>query len=160
MITVLRAASGIQKRHSVSSAMHMAREAMWDCWEGPRLPRPLISRKYPTTWPWSPGARAAIDVAGGKRPTGGYGLILEHLAPRGLVIARLIDNSAKLTPETFIEILSRDMRGAVISRQEDALLNKAKVGRSYPKGANPVDRPWCRYEVAGLDPAEFAPIAQ
>ena len=159
MIAVLRSAAGVRERHSVSSANHMAREALWDCWERPRLPRPLVSSKYPKAWPWSPDARRLYELTDGKRPkNGGWGFILEHVSPRGLVISSLIDASNELSVSEFIEKLRLDMRGAVITKQDNQKLEKAKVGRNYPGGVNPVAEPWSRYKHAGLDPATFAPL--
>jgi hypothetical protein len=159
MIAVLRSAAGVRERHGVSNANHMAREALWDCWERPRLPRPLVSGKYPKTWPWSPDARRLYELSKGKRPKkGGWGFVLEHVAPRGLVVTSLIDASIELSSVEFLEKLRLDMRGAVITKQDDEKLLEAKVGRSYPDGVDPITQPWSRYEHAGLDPATFAPL--
>lgn len=160
MIAVLRAAAGVRERHGVSSANHMVREALWECWERPRLPGPLVASKYPTAWPWSPDARRVYEQAGGQRPKiGGWGLVFEHLAPRGLVVTSLIDASAKLTPARFIQQLKLEIRGAVVTQHDARMLDEAKVGKGHPDGADPVAQPWCRYEYAGLDPASFRPLS-
>ena len=158
MIAVLRAAAGVLKRHGKSRAMHMAREALWDCWEQPRLPRPLFSQKYPFAWPWSVDARRAREGNGGKRPPGGYRLVIEHVAPRGLLVAMLIDRAAELSPADFTQMVSTHLSGAIITSQEDRVLNAAGVGQRFPDGADPSLQPWCRYEAAGIDLTEFAPL--
>jgi hypothetical protein len=53
------------------SAARLLREAMWFAWEEPRLPPPLVSRKYPRSYPWSPLARLAHTSVDGRRPQGG-----------------------------------------------------------------------------------------
>src|SRR4051794_18522092 len=65
------------------------REALWFMWEEPRLPRPLVASKYPTSYPWSPKARARFAEHEGRRPKGGWGLVIEHLYPRELLVAEL-----------------------------------------------------------------------
>lgn len=159
MIAVLQVAAGIRERHSVTSANHMAREALWDCWEKPRLPKPLVSSKYPRGWPWSPDARRVYELSEGKRPkNGGWGLVFEHVAPRGLLIKSLIDASLEMSASEFIQKVNSEMRGAVVTRNDSKMLDDVKVGQSYPDGADPNSEPWCRYEYAGLDPSTFEPL--
>ena len=68
LLTILRATGNARSRRGAGS-MHIAREALWSFWEHPRLPRPLVSNKYPLAYPWSAAARAVYAQAA-KRPAG------------------------------------------------------------------------------------------
>ena len=59
----------------------------------PRLPDPLVASKYPKSYPWSPRARAVHVEHSGKRPKDGWGLAIEHLYPRELLVAELLDGT-------------------------------------------------------------------
>lgn len=158
LLSVLVAAKGVMQRHGVSGAQHLAREALWDIWERPRLPAPLVSSKYPMRYPWSPAARHLFKENDGRRPSGGWGLVLEHLTPRNLLLGALVDELAEQTPETLAEYLHRHLVAAVVTRGDDRLLAAAGVGSRAVADADPADL-WARYRVAGLDPAGFVPLA-
>ena len=88
-----------------SGPARVLREALWFIWEGPRLPDPLVASKYPKPYPWSPGARAVHAEHSGKRPKGGWGLVIEHLYPRELLVAEFLDGTAVAETAGAIERL-------------------------------------------------------
>lgn len=135
---------------------HLAREALYDLWERPRLPQPLVGPKYPVAYPWSSEARRLYESL--TRPALRGQLVLEHLAPRAILIGKLVQQSASLTVNEFLQLIQQGVVAAVITNQEDKTLGAAKVGKSYPAGADPVADPWCRYRFAGLDLAGFEPL--
>lgn len=134
----------------------VVREARWGLWEEPRLPRPLVQSKYPVIYPWSLGARA-VFAANSKRPAGGYGLVIEHCIPGIILIRELIERAHDLTPESLIDLLSTRLTAAVITREENKLLDKVGLQARMPDGADPTD-PWARYRAAGLHPDEFKAV--
>src|SRR5437763_206556 len=71
--------------------VRLVREALWFFWEQPRLPRPLVASKYPLPYPWSLEAQAVWNGGKTHRPPGGWGLIIEHLYPRELLVRDLFD---------------------------------------------------------------------
>lgn len=87
LLTILGATARTRSRRGAGS-MHIAHEALWSVWEHPRLPRPLVSNKYPLAYPWSAAARALYAQAK-ERPSGGYGVVLDNLTPRNLLIHEL-----------------------------------------------------------------------
>lgn len=156
LLAILRIASKTRARRGAGS-MHTAREALWSLWERPRLPAPLIGGKYPSGYPWSPGARATY-AASGKRPTGGWGLILEHLTPRNLLLEALFISADEMTTDELIALLADKLIATVMTKVEDQQLNAAKVGRARPQDGDPQDL-WARYRAAGLEPMSFGPLA-
>jgi hypothetical protein len=133
------------------------REALWFIWEKPRLPAPLVASKYPKPYPWSPGARAEYRRHSGKRPEGGWGLVLEHLYPRELFVADLLSNSERASSADVVELLNGRLMGAVVRRDEDRQLptRAQSAGAWHDYAADP----WLRYRSAGLPLADFGPLA-
>ncbi|GGC74188.1 hypothetical protein IEU95_16010 [Hoyosella rhizosphaerae] len=157
MLAIIRAGVGVRERHGPSAAMHMARESLWDVWERPRLPRPLLTSKYPMSYPWSPAARDLWEENEGRRPPGGWGLILEHMTPRRLLLLELFENASQLTPETLRDLLFAKLAGAVVTKEDDRILSGAGFGASLPVGTLSGDN-WARYRAAGFDPMAFEPL--
>lgn len=135
-----------------SSDLKLLREAVWFYWELPRLPRPLVRQKYPTTVPWSPDARAAYH----SNPRRRGGLVIEHSEPMTLVLRRLLD--ARLDAERALAILDRPRAYAVITTEESRQLEAAGVGRALPAGEAAGDA-LARYRAAGWDLTGFRPLA-
>src|SRR4051794_23537630 len=87
--------STLRPERSRAASMRVLREALWFIWEEPRFPQPLVASKFPKPYPWSPRARAIFDAHAGKRPKGGWGLVIEHLYPRELLEAGEGDRCAQ-----------------------------------------------------------------
>ena len=156
LLAILRVTGETRTRRTAGS-MHIAREALWSFWERPRLPKPLVGNKYPVSYPWSPKARAVYQQHQG-RPVGGFGLVLEHLTPRNLLIMDLWQRIEHLDEQELMQHLMTHLVGTIITKEEDAALTAAGVARSVPLDADPQDV-WGRYRIAGLVPEDFAPIA-
>ena len=139
-----------------SGPARVLREALWFIWEGPRLPHPLVASKYPKSYPWSPGARAVYAEHSGKRPDGGWGLVIEHLHPREFLVAELLDGTEVAENGRAAELLGERLMAAVVTRQEDRQLptrrQSARPWREYASD------PWLRYRAAGLPLEEFGPL--
>lgn len=131
----------------------VVREAIWYLWEEPRLPRPRIGGKYPMAYPWSAAAR---DVARAEeRPVGGWGLVIEHVHPiRNLVVHVLIE-AEFLTVNSLQSVLRSGLASAVITKDEDAQLTRARLATLDV----PLDDPWLRYRMAGLAVGGFRPLS-
>lgn len=146
----------IMRTRRRAGATHVARQALWSFWELPRLPRPLISNKYPPAYPWSAAARAAYH-ASPVPPSGGRGLVLEHLLPRNLLLDDLIERSEALTVHKLIAELSSRLIGTVVTKEEDSALTAAGFAFAGPADAQSADV-WARYRAAGLDVTQFEPL--
>lgn len=140
-----------------SGPARVLREALWFIWEGPRLPQPLVASKYPESYPWSPGARAVYEKHFGKRPTGGWGLVIEHLYPRELLVAELLDGTEVAEPGLAVGLLRERLMAAVVTREEDRQL-PTRAQSTLPWREYASD-PWRRYRSAGLPLEQFAPLA-
>ncbi len=146
----------IRPGRSSSGAARLLREALWFIWEEPRLPRPLVASKYPKPYPWSPAARAVFAQHDGKRLTGGWGLVIEHLYPRELLVADLLDEPEGTKPAEAVELLTERLMGAVVTRDDDRLLpTRAQSARPWRDYASD---PWMRYRSAGLHPENFSAL--
>lgn len=121
------------------------REAIFFHWERPRLPRGGKRSLYLRHSPRAREQRARGDVSG---------LVYEHVLPISHVIRGLLDD-----PPTDAEALGVVLRAVpqavLITKAEDALLNKAGMRDRVPE---PED-PWSRYRAAGLQEAEFERLA-
>lgn len=135
---------------------HVARQALWSFWELPRLPRPLVQSKYPAAYPWSAEARS-IYLSNSTRPTGGWGLVLEHVTPRNVLLRELIERAEILDTDGLANELFTKLVAAVVTKAEDQALTAAGVSFAQPAGADPADL-WARYRAAGLDPSTFASL--
>lgn len=132
------------------------REALWYLWEEPRLPRPLIASKYPRRYPWSPGAQATFEANGGERPQGGWGLVIEHLYPRELLVAELLKEKALNQAPAMVDLLTQRLMAAVITREEDRLLpTRAQAPTSWTAYESD---PWSRYHSAGIVTDRYVPL--
>jgi hypothetical protein len=139
-----------------SGPIRVLREALWFIWEQPRLPRPLVASKYPRSYPWSPGARAVFAEHAGKRPKGGWGLVIEHLYPRELLVADLLEGAEGANITRSVEVLTERLMAAVVTRDDDRQLpTRAQSARPWDDYAAD---PWRRYRSTGLQLQDFAPI--
>ncbi len=139
-----------------SGPARVVREELWFVCEGPRLPDQLVASKYPKSYPWSPGARAVHAEHSGKRPKGGWGLVIEHLYPRELLVAELLDGTVVAETAGAIEVLTERLMAAVVTRDEDRQLpTRAQSAHPWDEYASD---PWLRYRSAGLPLEEFAPL--
>lgn len=128
----------------------LLREAIWIVWEQPRLPRTLLDGKYPLRYPWSPSARGTVATQS-RRP---QGLAIGHLYPHEQLAADLLAE-ANDSPAGTVRLLGERIAAAVVTRQEDRLVN-ALAG--MPWEAHEAD-PWCRYRLA-LAVADFSVMEQ
>lgn len=156
ILKILSGVTAMGPRIGLTGKSRVVREALWFFWEHPRLPHPLVGSKYPATYPWSAAARMRRQE-NETRPQGGWGLIIEHVLPKGLIISQMLDHGDNLTQRTLLRILRDGMAGAVITVAEDKQLQNAGVGNSMPPGDDGTD-PWSRYRYAGLKVSEFAPL--
>jgi len=129
------------------------RELLWFKWEQPRLPRPLIDGKYPCAYPWSAQAREVYfqspEKAGRTRQ-----LVIEHVLPKRELFQRLAAEISTLTPTGMQQLLHESCLAAVITKEEDRVLDNAGMNHVRPD-ENDV---WSRYRSAGLDLSTFAPL--
>jgi hypothetical protein len=137
--------------------VRVLREALWFIWEEPRLPRPLVASKYPRSYPWSPRARAVFAEHAGKRPKGGWGLVIEHLYPRELLVADLLEDAEVAKTAGSVEVLTERLM-AVVTRDDDRQLpTRAQSARPWDDYAAD---PWLRYRSPGLQLEHFAPLSE
>lgn len=159
---VVEASYSILNRHRPRTGpLRLVREAVWFLWEQPRLPRPLVRDKYPLAYPWSPGAQEVIEAAPksyGRPPFGGWGLVIEHLYPRELMIHDLVELVISTRPpaQAVVELLSSRVMAAVVRRDEDMQL---MARRELPRGWASYDSdPWLRYRDAQFELGDFAAV--
>ena len=150
LLGVLRECHEVRERRRAGTT-HVSRQALWSFWELPRLPRPIISNKYPRPYPWSPAARERYRTTGSSS-----GLVLEHVRPLNILLETMIFSSDSWKVDDLTEYLATFMAGAVITKAEDKALSDAGVGFG-PKDPNDSDV-WARYRTAGVDPDTFSPI--
>lgn len=156
----------LQQRQQRGGPLRLVREAVWFLWEQPRLPKPLIENKYPLDYPWSLRAQeafASFYKRGSYRPPGGWGLVIEHLYPRELLVKDLVmlvaecrscDEPAE--PKQAVELLTSRLMAAVVGRYEDRQL---LARRESPQIWGPYELdPWLRYRSTALDPADFKTV--
>jgi len=141
--------STLRPERSPAASMRVLREALpGSSGKNHALPRPLVASKYPKSYPWSPRARAVFDVHAGKRPKGGWGLVIEHLYPRELLVGYLLDQGADLDAADAVELLTTRLMAAVVTREDDRQLpTRAWSARPW---ADYASDPWLRYRAAGL----------
>jgi hypothetical protein len=144
--------STLARGRSRGAPNRLLREGLWFVWEYPRLPEPRVGTKYPTSYPWSPGAQAAYDAAGGRTPRGGYGLAFEHLYPTQLLVRDVLEGE-RLNAGQVVEMLRARVMAAVVTRAEhDRLRGTFSTSwQSYDAD------PWHRYR-AHMAPAKFGPL--
>lgn len=150
LLGALRECRKIRDRRRAGTT-HVTRQALWSFWELPRLPRPIISNKYPRAYPWSPAARDIHQTTGQAS-----GLVLEHVRPLNLLLDAMIHSSGTWTVLDLIQYLETFMAGAVITKAEDKALQGAGVGLG-PLDQNDPDV-WARYRTANLEPETFRPL--
>jgi hypothetical protein len=136
---------------STRGDLKLLREAVWFYWERPRLPRPLVRGKYPTTVLWSVDARAAYHADTKRSP----GLVIEHTHPMTLLLEELLATPG-LDADAARELLSRRVDFVVITADENRRLEAAGVSRQLVKGTS--DQ-LARYRKACLDTAGFKPLS-
>ena len=150
--TACRTATGDDR--STAGRIRVVREALWFLWEKPRLPGPLVASKYPKAYPWSPRARASFEQARGRRPAGGWGLVLEHLYPREFLVGYLLRETRDVTD--VLGVLNARLLAAVVTRADDRLLpTRKRSSGSWPDYATD---PWTRYWDTELSVGTFRPL--
>ena len=150
LLGVLRECREVRDRRRAGTT-HMARQALWSFWELPRLPRPIISNKYPRPYPWSPAARDLYLTT--ERASG---LVLEHVRPLNILVDAMIISAGSWAVVDLITYLQTYMAGAVITKAEDKALQAAGVGLGPLDQSDP--DVWARYRTANLQPETFMPL--
>lgn len=150
LLGVLRECREVRERRRAGTT-HVTRQALWSFWELPRLPRPIISNKYPRPYPWSPGARDVYLTTGRTS-----GLVLEHVRPLNILLDTMTFSAGGWTVVDLINYLETYMAGAVITKAEDDALQAAGVGLG-PLDQNDPDV-WARYRTTSLEPESYAPM--
>jgi hypothetical protein len=97
--------------------------------------------------PSPPMVAGAIEREGAEERVG-RGLILEHVIPVNLVVAQM---EAATKPGQVIEALRRDLILAIITKEQNAALNAAGLGKTHPDPS----RPWLRYAKAEITVTPF-----
>lgn len=128
------------------------RQALWSFWELPRLPRPVLRGKYPHAYPWSPSACESVTTSGARG-----NLVYEHLLPRNVILADLLDRADSLTVEQLVTTLQERLAAAIISAEEDRMLTAVGLAFSMPSSAA-TDDPWIRYRLAKIQVDRFGPL--
>ncbi|MDB6425845.1 hypothetical protein [Curtobacterium sp. 20TX0008] len=82
--------------------------------------------------------------------------MFEHLEPRVLLMADLLERADEWSPETFAAELHRRAGAAVVTVEDDRLLTASGLGRTMPATSA---GPWARYVAAGIDVSTFQPLA-
>jgi hypothetical protein len=135
---------------------HLVREGIWSWWEAPRLPEAL-QRKYPKSYPWSAGAQERFREKGPHRPVGGWGLVIEHLYPRGMLVQDLLDDG-DLDAERAAALLTARLMAAVVTEWENKQLPpRGQAGDTWDDYAAD---PWRRYRASPLDLSRFGPLQE
>ena len=158
---ILRIMCVLHDRRRAGASVHkIARESVWFLWESPRLPRPLVRSKYPESYPWSPGARQALQSVLDEGQAAGRvtGLIIEHLIPMKLLLDAALAQGPQLSDEGMLGLLHEHGAAAVMSTTEDRQITKAGYSRSMPPRWVVGEDPWARVRAAGLDPQTFRPV--
>ncbi|TRW46375.1 hypothetical protein [Georgenia yuyongxinii] len=155
LLTVLLAVREASARDR-TGVRAVLRPALWAVWEQPRLPRPLVSGRYPTPYPWSPRARSVYRARSGRGPWG-KALVLEHLVPIRLVLDDLLTAADTLAPASLVTMLEECLCGAVVSRHEDEVLTQRGLRHHMAIVGRPTD-PWARYRWTGIGPDGFRPL--
>jgi len=128
-------------------AVRIVREAIWFSWEQPRLPRPLVASKYPLSYPWSVAALERYELTKGKRPAGGWGLVIEHLYPRELLVADLFEID-DLTARAVVVLLSTRLISVIITKDEERQLPAR--GPAESRWNDFAADPWLRYRETDI----------
>lgn len=141
---------------AISVAKDTLRESLRRQWEKPRLPGRLAGgrRSWPTAYPWSASAAAALAEHGSTRLERLRGLALDHVTPLEVGLTRLLDPATPVDAESLTRILPDLLGGVVITEAEHQQLTAAGVGSQVPNGHDPTD-PWARHRHAGIDVAAF-----
>lgn len=126
------------------------KEVIWSKWEHPRLPRPLIDGKYPTSYPWSLAARDTYQRSPLKPGRSGE-LVIEHVLPKNELLALIEEQLPALTVSSMGELLHEWCCAVVVTREEDRRITRAGFGGRRP---NKEDM-WSRYSAAGIDLSTF-----
>lgn len=150
--TVLGIAQALHGRPITTGSLRIMRETVWFIWQQPRLPRPLIWSKYPTSYPWSSAARARHE-SNGRPPAGGLGLILEHVNPMKHMVVHLVERAPSLDGPMVADFLHANLAAAVVTADENRRLARAGVASTFNDGDI-----WERYRVAGIDVDGFAQL--
>lgn len=154
LLVIVEALTSLSPGVPRPSLLRVLRETLYFTWEQPRLPRPLVQSKYPQAFPWSPRARTII-ASQDSRPSGGYGLVFEHVIPKRVLSSALLDQPEPLKRVRLIQLLQQGTAVAIVSKDED---------RQLPSGFDwTLDEyladPWLRYRQAGFKLDEFAPLS-
>jgi hypothetical protein len=96
-----------------------------------------------------PGRRAR-----GQAPKGGWGLVIEHLYPRELLIADLLEGAKWTNAAAAIDVLMERFIAAVVTRDDDR--QRPTRAQSVGPWSDYAADPWLRYRWAKLPVQEFA----
>lgn len=129
------------------------KEVIWNKWEHPRLPRPLIDGKYPASYPWSLAARETYRRSPLKRGRLGE-LVIEHVLPKSELLALIETELPSLTASGMAELLQDWCCAVVLTKDEDRKITKAGFGGRRPN----TEEIWSRYSAAGIDLSTFEPL--
>jgi hypothetical protein len=150
--------STLDPRRPGADPGRVLREALWFIWERPRLPGPLVAGKYPKPYPWSAEARARFIKHQGTRPAGGWGLVLEHVYPRELLVRHLLHEATDVADEEAADLLGARLMATVVTRDEDRRLpTRSQSARPWPEY---ITDPWLRYRMAHFDIDGFIPLSE
>jgi hypothetical protein len=83
-------------------------------------------------------------------------VIIEHLIPARLVVAKALDEAAGLDVNGMLHLLAMHGAAAVVTIEDDKRLSAAGVAAKMPDDRD--GDVWARPRYAGLDPRLFAPI--
>jgi hypothetical protein len=77
-------------------------------------------------------------------------LVKEHVVPIGIYCAMLLDQAAELGETSVIAVLNRYGLFAIVTKQEDAILN-----RRFRAAMPDAEVLWSRYIAEGFNPSGF-----
>lgn len=105
--------------------------------------------------PWHhPHTDEILEIWKNMNPAG-YSMVNDHAVPVNIIIKKCVETHGD--PEKISKILQKYLHIAIISKKEDAILNKEKLGKNMPKDWDGID-PWARYKEVGIklnDPIKF-----
>jgi len=99
------------------------------------------------------GARSSRDLwpitRKAQSAAPGAKLVHEHVVPRGVIASQLLASELRSMDAVF-HALRRHCLAAVVTKDEDNLLNERGFKQAMPDGWTWGDDPWARYRVTGL----------
>lgn len=99
---------------------------------------------------WSKKALALLDQADGRISAIKRELAHEHVIPVSVVIDKLLELGSNADPESCEKVIRTWSIVAIVTRDENAVLSRYKLGKTMPPSWDGKD-PWARYRHADVN---------